>query len=686
MAEVNQQNPAQQMQFLENMEAEGFISPDEQSQLDQFRQNPPDLSILANDSNPPIDQQGQFGQLQDQSGLLESLNPAPEPVETEDGRSFVSIGTETGLEITGSIVGGIIGSRVQRPVQGAAAGSAAGQSLFQSLQRVAPGVFGEAPETSGEAIGKIGTAGASDLLFGGVATALKPQIGKFNPLNKLSDEDLRTLEFLEKNVGTENIPLSLIAPESKSIALGENLAAGSLLSSGTFKQQRKNIQQIIQDGLQHQANVITKGASREQISKNILSVIKSKTKAQTKALDDVAVRIQQIMKERGSAFSVDISNALKILNKEFTGIPAGLRANKELKIFSNFIDNAKITKFGDNKLIPFRQSQSIVNDLTEDIVKLSSKKGASIFGLDNASRLKNKLIKLRSSLVKSQAGSIKGIGDPELSKAFGTMQQIMLQGHDKFNERLITNMMKSDDLAATIITNTIKSPREMRRLKFLLGPEWRRVEGLQYQDLIRKHTSRAGGKKSLNADSLLDTIDKMDPGMKKVMFNHKTMNKFTEFAEVLAKTQGDKATNIGTVFIELAQAGAFTSMLFGGPTGAATTIMFGPAAFEKLFTNPKIIGKLIKAAKQGQSKELSTPATIVSSILSDLTKAGVDYTISDSPRIRAEDRQENLIDQLVPAAGNADDSISEDDLKNESRKDRQLRKFQKFISDPNFVD
>ena len=670
MAENDTQlHPVDDFNQLQELDQKGFTSSDEKVRLDNFRKNPP---VDDRPQSAPIPDVGNLNQ---QKGILEQLNPVPENEQRHDGRSFISLGTEMGLEIIGSTVGAVAGGRVGRPVQGAAAGSASGQALFQDLQHIAPDTFGEGPETSNEAIGEIGVSGTSDLLFGGVGTVLKGQVNKFNPLNKLQPDDLKTLEFLEKNVGTENIPLSLIAPDSKGFALGENLAEGSFLSSGTFKNQRKSIQDILTDGLQHQADMVTKGLSREDISKNVLSVIRNKTKAQGKALDDVAIRIEMMLKDRGGDAAVDVASSLKLLKKEFSDtITPGLRASKELKFFNNntIIKNGKIVNFGGpgggivnafgNTTMSFRKSQAIVNDLTEDIAKLQSKKGKSIFGVDNASKLQNKLTKLRSSLIKSQSGRIKGMGDPELSKAFGTMQQIIFKGHDKFNEKLLTNMMRSDDLAATIITNTIKSPREMRRLKFLLGPEWRRIEGLQYQDLIRKHTKREGGKKSLNADSMLDSIDKLDPGMKKVMFNNKTMKKFTEFAEVLAKTQGDKATNIGTVFIELSQAGAVTSMLFGGPTAAATTILFGPAAFEKLFTNPKVIGKLIKAAKTGASKTLSTPATIISSILSDLTKAGIDYTLGDSPQKRLEGeivKQKESLENVLQGFGQSGRELTE---------------------------
>ena len=655
MTEQTQLHPVDDFNNLQELDSQGFASNDEKARLDSYIKNPPI------DDRPQVNTPALTGGLNTGNSLLEQLQPVPEEEQRHDGRSFVSLGTEMGLEIVGSVAGTIAGSRVNRPVQGASLGSAAGQALFQDLQHIAPDTFGKGPETTTEALSEMAVSGASDLTFGAGATALKGQIGKYNPLNKLSDDDLKTLEFLEKNVGTENIPLSLIAPDSKGFALGENLAEGSFLSSGTFKQQRKNIQQILTDGVQHQADMITKGASREQISKNILSIIKQKTKAQGKALDDIATRIELMLKQRGGDIAVEMGTPLKILKKEFSDtVTPGLRASKELKFFNNATilnDKGKIVNFGGvgggvseafgNTTMSFRKSQAIVNDLTEDIVKLNSKKGKSIFGVDNASKMQAKLIKLRSSIIKSQAGRIKGVGDPELAKAFGTMQQIIFKGHDKFNEKLLTNMMKSDDLAATIITNTIKSPREMRRLKFLLGSEWRRIEGLQYQDLIRKHSKHKGGIKKLNADDMLDSIEQMDPGMKKVMFNHKTMNKFIEFTKVLAKTQGDKATNIGTVFIELSQAGAVTSFLFGGPTAAIATILFGPAAFEKLFTNPKVIGKLIKAAKTGQSKTLSTPATIVSSILSDLTKAGIDYTIADSPQMRLEGEVNKQKDSLA---------------------------------------
>ena len=670
--------PSEQEQFdgFSELDELGALNSNEQLQFDQLKTSNPNLTRSPAQSQqngivptPPIETGGGKGELFDNANVGETP--------TLDGRSFLSAGTELGLEITGSIMG-VLASKAKpvkqglgslhkllrgKPVTSASLGSGAGQAAFQGLQHVDEESFGPAPTTGEEALGEISFAAGSDALFGGVATGIGKITNKFNPLAHVSDEQIETLEFFKRNVGTENLPLSSIIPESKMGALGENLSEGSLFSEGTFKANRNTVEKILQNGLQHQADMIAKG-SREEISKTVVSVLKKKTKAQSKALSDIASRVELMLKERGSSFSTDVTDANKFLSDNFADIPGGLKGSRELKFFSKNVltsekgkilniggEGGNVADFGKNKLIPFKKVQDIINDLSEDIATLD-KKGESLFGLDNATKFKGKLKTLRTKLNNSLAKRIKGAGDPELAKAFRTMQNISFQGHARFNEQLLTKLMKSDDLAATVVLNTVKSPNEMRRLKHLMGKDWRRVEGLAFQDLVRKHTKRISGKKVLSGDGLLNTIDKMDPSLKKVLYNHNSMKKFTEFAEVLGQVQGDKITNAGTVFIELAQAGAFTSMLFGGPSLASSLILLGPVAFEKLFTHPKIIDKMIKAIKRVDEPGLSTGSAITSSILSDMTKAGIDYTRASDPISRAQNNLTETLSDLSSVGAN----------------------------------
>lgn len=655
MSELTPFEDFQNLEEIDALDPSGLL-PEERAKLDEFRKNPP--------TGPTIE--GELGQLEDQNSLLDQLGPPPEKVEESDGRSFFSLAANTAFEIGGSVAG-VMSGRAKpaqkgisalanllkgKPVTRSAIGSASGEALFQSLQRVAPESFnlGNAPQTAEEALGKISLSGSSDLIFGTGATMLKRGFDKFSPFNKVSDEALETIEFLEREVGSENIPISMLLPESKGAAAGENFAEGSFASSNKFKNQRMTIDQALTAGLKHQANRVASGTP-EQISKNIVKMLKKETTAQNKALHDIATRIQMMIKSRGESFSVDIAKPLKFIRDNFDDTIKGLKETKTMKFLKNFEDavSGKID-FGKFKTLEFRKVQSIINDISDDISSLNKK--SSLIGADRATTLRNDLVSLRTKLNNSLIGRIKGIGDPELAKEFRLMQNITFNGSARFNEKLLTQIINSDDTAATIVMNTIKSPKQMRRLKHLLGPEWRRMEGLQYQDLIRKSTSRKGGVQKLDADSMLDKLDKMDPERVRILFNHNSLKKFKQFAEVLAKTQGDKVSNVGTVFIELAQAGAVTSMLFGGPTGANTLILLGPMMFEKLFTKPRVIDKMIELIKADKTGTLSNKGAVISGILSDLSKAGIDYMVADSPTMQAQRASDEALNELKQRGAN----------------------------------
>jgi len=625
----------EQLEGLLELERLDALRPDEKKALDTLRGQP---NILPQIEVNQQGQQEQLDQLQSQKDIFQSLVEPELPPTTIGGRSFTSLGTEMGLEIVGSIAGTVAGSKAGKPVQGSSVGTGIGQSIFQLLQEGAPklgvpeDVFGPPPETNLGALGKIGASAGADLGFGAAATTLKRGFSKLNPLSSLSPDDVKLLEFLEKNIGSD-IPPSLIAPESRSLALMENLAGGSFLAAGTFKAQRINITEVIQNGLAAQARFITKGRSREQISKTVTKILKNKTAAMNKSLEDIATRIDLL-----GVGAVRVNNPVKFLREEFENLPTGLKARKELKTLNNFLgpDGEKITKVFGNDTITFKRAQQIVNDLNDDIVLLSNKRGKSLFGVDNASKLQGKLTSLRKKMVDTMARRIKGAGDPELSKAFRTLETIKFQGHIRYNEKLIKDIMQSSDTAVSVILNKIKSPGEMRRLKFLIGKDWRRVEGIAMQDILETGTTRIGGKRIVSGDGILNALDNFDPNMKGIVFNPASRKKFEEFATALARVQADLATNIGTVFIELSQAGAVTSMLFGGASPANLTILFGPAMLEKMFSTPAIVKAMIRATRQGgaASKVLSNPAAAISGILGILSKHGIDYIIDDSPDTR----------------------------------------------------
>lgn len=568
-------------------------------------------------------------------------------------RSMTALAIELGIEIVGMKSMGKLateglkrlpeaGSAIQKglrflaPEAAVGVGAGIGDQVAQEVER---SIFSE------EDIPEFGSAesierSVRDAQFAGGAGVTFKTIGKalgalpgISALKDLNDEERKFARFFFKKLEQDPnliINPSIVAPRSKAFAFMDNVKENALTTGTTTAESIKNVSRLLTESMQGKAAKLVGGRDVGKLVKRLAS---DELQIHADTLKATAQKIDLLSDTR-----IFIRNPIAFLRKEFDKVPTGLTRRKELRIAQRFD-----LKHGGDKSITIGENQAIINDLTVDIKRLRGKKLTSRGPKEDVTpddRLATKLETLRSKLINQQSQQIKAAGDPELSNLLKVFNEVQLGGAKKFNIDVLKEVVKLSDEAAGVLYKTIKSPEKLAAIKRALGnTAWRRVEGATYQNLLANSSSRnqITGELSLNGVTLLNNMDKIPPKLSKIMFNKVTKNNFESFARALIRAQGPRASSLGSVFIELVQAGVVTGLFFVGMDTEATIILFGPLALDKLFASNTISKAMVKMVGSLKASP-SARSAIFAGFLGLLTEHGIEFT--KKPAGDLEERQQ----------------------------------------------
>lgn len=567
--------------------------------------------------------------------LVDNFDPNRSGVVAEpEVTNYTAMATEMALEFIGGITGVGVGLPAGGPIggiAGGAIGAGTGQAVFQRLQAEFPDVFGEPPQSVEEAATDIGIStafGAAGEMLPGAARGTKNFIKKklAEKGSEIRPAEREMAEFLREE-GMDAIPPSILFPDSKTAAISENVAGASFFTDDFITGAKKSAESIVDSAIQNKALGLTQGASREEIASIVKEVIENKHALLQESMDDVMQNLDEITFKTGGLPISDL--ALEIADN-LRNIPRGIKTRSESKALDSLVDRLIDEPAGK---IKFTDAQAVIDDLTTMIDKLKGR-GKSLLSASDRKTLTT-LEGVRATFFNNMKRSALASGDPTIKNSMKVLEKMMVEGPTKFNNRFFAKVLTMSDTAALDLISSLKDPKQIRELSRILGKDaWRRVRGLHMQSMIGRSMKHIDGVEVVSGDRLLDVMadierqgimDAIHGGSGQI----KGIAPLKKFAGRLAALQRDPASDLGRVFIELAQAGAVTSLAFGALTPQAFTIVFGPAAIQKVLSNPKLTQILLDGMTQ---PEYSLKYDAGALFLSTLAKAGIDYQIESDNR------------------------------------------------------
>ena len=177
------------------------------------------------------------------------------------------------------------------------------------------------------------------------------------------------------------------------------------------------------------------------------------------------------------------------------------------------------------------------------------------------------------------------------------------QNQAKFNNKLVRRMLKRAEdtgMGPQTIGKQFFKPNNLpaiKQLKTIISPsEFQTSQGFFMQHLFERAVDTEGnimGKKLLNL--IQGKTTSFGLPMMKEIFSKQQLNALTTFGEALKLTQGRQAAGLGSMFVQLSQAGAAVSIITGKGLRdkASAVILIVPALMSRAMLNPKV-AKLLK--------------------------------------------------------------------------------------------
>lgn len=483
--------------------------------------------------------------------------------------------TRTLAQIGGGMAGGAVGATAGHPIVGAGLGGATAESLVQLGEHAfAPEA---APKTPWEAGKKIGWAGGREMLEEGIARAVIKVGAPF--ARKISPKTKEVINYLKRHKGRLT-PAQ--ATEDRTLDMLENIAESSLLGGGRmfeFKRGQEVLLDTIADDI---ASRLGTRATKEQAGEVVQAIIKNKTDAFRKVGAGLYKKADDALK------GVMIST--KSLKKEATRLlkqikPTAKIAGKTKELMPSLANKNTIKMLRDFQNLPDAVQASFLNQWRGDLLQVGYAPSDIIPG--KTAGMAKHLVGKIDNLFKQAEGGLTG----EAAQALGAANSYWRLGKERFNSALIKRIAKKNPeyvLPAFIKRGNIADIQEVRKL---IGPRaWEDVRGAYIQDLLFTQARDTSG--ILSGKKLQNILNKMTPETMIEIFGKASTKEIKLFADTAMAIQ-QKAAGGGGMLIQLTQAGAILSLpafVAGGmkEVGAATTttILLGPYAMGRLFTNP----------------------------------------------------------------------------------------------------
>jgi len=476
-----------------------------------------------------------------------------------------------GAQTAGGFGGGALGATVGHPIVGAGLGGAAAESLVQLGEHA---FFPEiAPKTSWEATKKIGWAGGREMLEEGIARAVIKVGAPF--ARKISPKTKEVMNYLKRYKGRLT-PAQ--ATEDRALDLLENVAESSLLGGGRMFEYKRG-QELLLDTI---ANDITTRlgtrATKEQAGEVVQAIIKNKTDAFRKVGAGLYKKVDDVTKGIMINTKPLKREATKIL-KQMTPITKGKA------LMPSLANKSTVRVLRDFQNLPDAVPFSYLNQWRSDLLQVGYAPSDIIPG--KTAGMAKYFAGNIDSLFKQAEGGLTG----EAAEALQAANSYWRLGKERFNSALIKRIAKKNPeyvLPAFVKRGAIGDIQEVRKI---IGPKaWGDVKGAYIQDLLFVQARDASG--VLSGKKLQNILTKMTPETMSEIFGKASTKELKLFANTAMAVQ-QRAAGGGGMLIQLTQAGAilsFPAFVAGGLTevGAGTTgtILLGPYAMGRIFTNP----------------------------------------------------------------------------------------------------
>jgi hypothetical protein len=273
---------------------------------------------------------------------------------------------------------------------------------------------------------------------------------------------------------------------------------------------------------------------------------------------------------------------------------------------SKAIDSLEAKNMGDDLVetivqlpneVDYKTAQSLYTRLRTRVEDLSiTNKNAPGIGIAN--QLKHRL--------RTEMGQKLKNYDKDAFILWKSANKLWRETSKKYNNRFIRQLIKAGDeqfgnepekiVSRIFIKGGIS---RIKSVKEAVGTQvWDKLKNYLINDIIRKSTKD----NIVHGSTMLEKMFGKSGYGKQVMeatFNPLEIKMIKDTATTLKVIQAKQGQGIGHMWIQLAQAGAATTMVFTGMKGTAPVILLGPAILARLFTNPTANKWFLRAVRLG---------------------------------------------------------------------------------------
>jgi len=503
---------------------------------------------------------------------------APFEITPEESREA----TRTLAQIGGGMAGGALGATAGHPIIGAGLGGATAESLVQLGEHAwAPEA---APQTSWDAAKKIGWAGGREMLEEGIARAVIKVGAPF--AKKISPKTKKVIDYLKKYKGRLT-PAQ--ATEDRALDMLENVAESSIFGGTRIFEFKRGQTELLDNIATDIAERFGSHATKEQAGEVVQAIIKNKTDAFRKIGAGLYKNVDNTTKGilvNTKPLKREATRMLKQMTPSLTQQgKVALRTTKGKVLMPSLANRNTVRMLRDFQNLPDAVPFSYLNQWRSDLLQVGYAPSDLIPGktAGTAKHLASQI----DGLFKQAEGGLTG-------EALGSLQaanSYWKLGKERFNSALIKRISKKNPeyvLSAFVKRGNVTDIQDIRKL---IGPKaWSDVKGAYIQELLFKQAKDTSG--ALSGKKLQNILTKMSPETMSEIFGKTSARELQLFADTAMAVQ-QRAKGGGGMLIQLTQAGSILSLpafVAGGMTevGAGTTgtILLGPYAMGRIFTNP----------------------------------------------------------------------------------------------------
>ncbi len=589
------------------------LTPEEKKEMDELRQ------ALEGGATPAVsltlspEEQAELTDLRKTLGVFgETPAPTAEEIETEFKEKVLSLPL-------GAIAGGTIGGITGGP-PGAALGAAGGEATEQLIRR---GVGAEAPETSEEAAKKIALEGAlggigevtgralvrgGQIVGGALRPALRPgapEIAKelqsafpetrsiFNPIRRLFRRDIAKSPALLPAQTTENFLLDNI----------QEITKKSLIGGGRVIKAQQITDRVVSELAEDFTVKLTGGTGVTETGELIFDALSKGTDAFSAAGRGLYSQVDDVL----GAARVNLKPVKAQAEKLLIKAKAGVRTKEQVKILTEILNKGDEVSFAD------------AHTLRSDLLGVS-RTGTELIG----GRAQGVAKVLSKNIDMAMVDSARTIG-PEAQGVWRSANEFWKQGKETFNSRFIRGLANVNPEEA--LNKVLQSGRPSNILKLrktINDPEiWTKIQGQFANKVLNKAiTDELSG--ALSGKALLKSLRLFGDDTVKAIAPKGELEPLRKFATALALNQAKQPGGLkGTVLINALQLTAGGKLIYdvaGGDIDVETVgafgLVFGPLAFGRALTNPRVNKVLLEGFRVSPTaKAMTTFASRLGAVL-----------------------------------------------------------------------